>query len=70
MEYCLAKRKKKSEEVVHIIIWTNLKNIIQSEISHIRAHIVWFHLTESVHNRQISKDRKQLSDCLGLMEIG
>ena len=64
------KKKKRIEEVIHTIVWKNLKNLNEvKQGNHNRACIVWFYICENVDDRQICKDKvKWLS--IGLMGKG
>ena len=69
MEYYLV--LKRNEVVTHAVTWMNLENIMLSERSQIqRTTYCMIPFTLNVQNRQIYRDRKYISGCLGMEGLG
>ena len=67
MEYRTIKR---NETLIHTTTWMNLENIMVSEGSQTQKTTYRIPFIENVQNRQIHRDRKQISDCRGWREGG
>ena len=68
MEYYLG--IKRNELLIHVTTWINFENIMLNERSQSqKATYYMLPFIQNVQNRQIYRDRKWISGCLGL-EMG
>ena len=69
MEYYSA--IKRSEALTHATTWMNLENVTLSERNETqKGTYCVIPLLQSVQNRQIQRDRKEMSGCQGLGGVG
>ena len=61
---------KRNEMQIHATTQMNLKNTQSERSRHKGTQTVLFHSYEVIQNRQIHRDRKQISGCQGLERGG
>ena len=67
MEYYLT--LKRNEILIHTTTWINLGSTMLSDINDTKGPMLYDSVYIKVHNKNIHRDRIQISDCLYLEKI-